>query len=85
MAITEGGTALKPEKAEAYLDSETHWALYRLILNQLITKRQAVKLSETLWAFSSARSELMALDYTAVPFCYNNKTTYHWRYNYDSS
>ncbi|WP_334469172.1 phage tail protein I [Arsenophonus sp. PmNCSU2021_1] len=85
VTITEGGAALKPEQATAYPDGETHWALYRVILNQLITNDQAAKLRETLAAFAPARSELVALDYTAVPLRYNAQTTYHGRYNHGSS
>ncbi|BAN99822.1 hypothetical protein E05_50560 [Plautia stali symbiont] len=41
--------------------------------------------SETLAAFAPARSELVALDYTAVPLRYNAQTTYNGRYNHGSS
>jgi hypothetical protein len=85
VTITEGAAALKPEQATAYPDSDTHWALYRVMLKTLITNDQAEKLRETLDAFAPARCELVALDYTAVPLRYNNQATYNGHYNHGSS
>nr|MBA2814844.1 baseplate protein [Candidatus Pantoea persica] len=86
VTIPEGAAALKPEQATAYPDSETYWALYRVMLNRLITNDQAAKLRETLAAFAPALSELVALDYTAVPLRYKNQTTYYnGRYNHGRS
>ncbi|HGJ5876247.1 MAG TPA: hypothetical protein ACHBX0_07450 [Arsenophonus sp.] len=83
--ITGGATALKPGKVKAYPESETHWALYRVTFKTLIINDQAAKLRETLAAFVPVCSELVALDYTAVPLRYNAQTTYNGRYNHGSS
>lgn len=61
------------------------WAVYRVILKQVITNDQAAALRLALDAFAPARCRLAGLDYQSVPVRYNQTATYNGHYNHGSS
>jgi phage tail P2-like protein len=82
--LSEGEAALGETLTRAW-PAECRWALYRVVLKQIITNDQAALLRQTLAAFAPARCELAALDYTAVPLRYNHTAQYDGVYNHGSS
>ncbi|MBE8611539.1 phage tail protein [Morganella morganii] len=82
--IIEGGHDLDPAIAVKW-PAETHWALYRIKLNQVITNDQAGLLRKTLVAFAPARCALASLDYVSTPIRYNNTARYNGTYNHGSA
>ncbi|EKZ9425991.1 phage tail protein I [Salmonella enterica] len=82
--LREGTDRLDPSIAEKYPE-ETRWALYQVILKDVITNDQAALLRRTLEAFAPARCELASLDFLAAPVRYNNTARYDGKYNHGSA
>ena len=65
--------------------SPTHWAHYRVVMQNIITNDQAALLRKTLRAFAPARCVLESLDYTAAALRYNGKATHNGNFNYGTA
>lgn len=59
----------------------THWAHYRVLMNNAITNEQANLLRKTLRAFAPARCILESLDYTAAAIRHNGRVTRNGTFN----
>jgi len=66
-------------------DTESTWATYTVILNAAITNDQAATIRNMLEGIAPARSELVSLEYQAVPIRYNKSAKYDGTYNYGSA
>lgn len=60
----------------------THWACYRVILNQPITRDQADQLRTMLSLFAPARCHLVGLHYAEAAHRYSGKTTFNGDYTH---
>jgi phage tail P2-like protein len=60
--------------------SETAWAEYIVKLSQPITRDQANPLRTTLERYAPQRSQLVSLDYTAVPIRHNGAAVHNGQY-----
>ncbi|HAG2581968.1 TPA: phage tail protein [Salmonella enterica] len=83
--LLEGPVGVEPQTLAKY-PPETHWALYQVVLlSTPVTNDQAVMIRRMLEVFAPARSELVALDFTAAPIRYNNTARYDGKYNHGKS
>lgn len=83
--LLEGPVGVEPQTLAKY-PPETHWALYQVVLlSTPVTNDQAVMIRRMLEVFAPARSELVALDFTATPIRYNNTARYDGKYNHGKS